>query len=73
MSLRNMVKKVSEGYRHPRTVTRRVDMVRELRNSNLEPRLDSGHNLLVALRRYEGNGEAFCTKTTSTAVADISC
>lgn len=32
------------------TVTSRIDVVGKLGNSNLESRLDCGHNLLVALR-----------------------
>ena len=48
------------------TVASGIDVVRQLGHGNLEPRLDSGHHLLVALRRQERNRETLCTKPTCT-------
>lgn len=43
-------------------------MVGQLRYSNLEPSLYSGHDLLVSLGGLEGNRETLCSKPTSTTI-----
>ena len=46
-------------------------MVRQLRYSNLKPRLDRGHNLLVALGGHIRDGETLRTKTAGTTEQNI--
>lgn len=47
------------------TVARRVDMGRHLWYRHLESRLYGSHNLLVRLRRLEGDGKTLGPETTS--------
>lgn len=46
------------------TVTGRVNVVREFRYSNLKPRLNIRHDLLVTFRGHESDGQALSSETT---------
>ena len=50
------------------TVASGIDVVRQLGHGNLEPRLDSGHHLLVALGGDEGDSQTLGAETTSTTI-----
>jgi hypothetical protein len=43
-------------------------MLRKFGDGDLEAGLDGGHDLLVALRRLEGDGQTLGTETTSTTM-----
>lgn len=51
------------------TVAAGLNEVRKLGHSDLESGLDGGHDLLVSVRRYEGDRETLGPEATGTAVA----